>query len=204
MYAEGEGLAKLESALRQELFSGEETDQVAALHLLHGFEHVAPLTLDTASTFVSSGNSEDIRVAALAMLVKFEPAQQGLAALANFLANRPGDASSSWMNIDSDVSQIRDRTALKQLEALSTLRNQRVQFGAMLAIRNMHDPSSVATLIKHLDDRGETRYQAAITLSEIFGDPSEFRPTIPFFEKNPEKYVVYWKHWWAQRQRATR
>ncbi|HEY0564494.1 MAG TPA: hypothetical protein VGC88_02865 [Terriglobales bacterium] len=202
MYAEGEGLAKLESALRQELFSGEEADQTAALHLLHGFPHVGPLTLDTASTFVSAGTSADVRVAALAMLVKFEPAQQGLAALASFLADRPGDTSFSWMNVGFDVSQIHDCAALKQLGALSAMRNQDVQFGAMQAIRNMHDPSSAATLIKHLDDKGETRYQAAITLYEIFGDPKDQWPGMDAFDKHPEKYVAYWKQWWVQRQRA--
>jgi hypothetical protein len=203
MYAEGEGLAKLESALRQELFSGEETDQLAALNLLHGFEHLAPLTWDTVSTFVSTGSTENIRVQALAIMIKFTRPQQGLAALIRYLEEHAREERPiAWSNVGSDVSVIRDRSALKLLEALTATQDQEIRLTAMQAVRNMHDPSSAAALIKRLDDRGESRYQAVITLYEIFGGPDQHGPSMPLFEKQPDRYVAFWKRWWSEREQA--
>jgi HEAT repeat protein len=200
----GSGLARLESALlnilEQAPPGGPYHDDLRALYLLEG---LPALGREGMSRMVRLANSPDpnIALAAIGTLLKAKR-PQNVELLKQYLDNYHGDKEpvSVW-SIGAYLREIRDPEALPALEALSGSRFTSVQLGAMDALRKIKSPSSAPVLIQRLDDpNGAVRYQAVISLAEMFGKQQEFAPSMKLFEDDPQKYVALWKTWWSQQQ----
>jgi len=203
----GQGLKKLEQALRSVLLLTDREDQVRALELLGGFDEVAP---DTIFALLSLTHSADPAVAlsAFVVLLKTEDAEN--VNQADLLANLkiyldsypPGAEPAQLTNIGSELGQIRSDKALVGLEAIADCRYVAIRFGALSAIRHIRSPESAPVLIQHLDDSdSNVRYVAVIALAEIFQKYGDYAPGMGLFDKNPDFYVRLWKNWWAQEGR---
>lgn len=206
--AGGQGLEKLEQALRAVLLLTDRDDQIQALELLGGFDQATP---GTSSALLSLTHSPDpvVVLSAFVVLLKISgtPDIDQADLLANlkiYLDSYPlGTEPTQLTNIGSELGHIQSDKALAGLEALSDCRYVPIRFGALSAIRNVRSPNSASVLIRHLDDKdGNVRYVAVIALAEIFQKYGDYAPGMGLFDKNPDFYTRLWKDWWVQEGRA--
>jgi len=198
----GTGLARLESALINALEQappgGPYHDDLRAVYMLESFPVLSPEGLARMSKLANSPQP-DIALAAIGTLLKTK-SPRSVELLRAYLESYRGDKEpmSVW-GIGAWLREIDDPVARPTLEALSGSRFTSVQLGAMDALRKMKNPSSVPVLIQRLDDSNKVvRYQALITLSEIFHKDREFAPSMQLFDQDPERYVSAWKLWLSQ------
>lgn len=195
------GLPKLRSALLDSALRGNRDDQIRALQLLHGFDSFdadSILNLDS----LLNPNDPEIGFSALAVVIKANPLE-GVERLRSYLDSYEGDAQPmALVNIETDLSLIRDDRTRLTLEALSVSRYVSIREGAVQALRGIKDPRSGPALAKRLDDPNSTiQYLAVISMAEIFGKyDGDYAPSMYLFDKNPEKYIELWKQWWADRE----
>jgi len=192
------GLAKLRFALTRILQQGKPDDQVRALQLLNGLDTIDQQALTTVA---QASDSKDPRVAlsALAVLLKSDTPESVKRLRAYLDGYRGGAEPDALMNIQSDLGKVRDRRALRDIEALSASRFVEIRRGAMAALEEMRSTESAPVLIERLDDPDSIVQQMAIiALAQTFQKYGDYAPGIELFKRNPKKYIDLWKKWWAE------
>jgi hypothetical protein len=191
------GLGRLESALGAILEDHNFDDQVSAMRLLQGFDHLSPVTLARLTMLSSSSNSE-AAVSAIAVLLTTKSANSVRRLNEWLLRHNSGGPPAGLMSVGSELGQVTDPAALDALEGITASRYPSLRLGAMMGIRNIRNPQSARALVARLDDPDiNVRYLAVITLSEIFAKDGEYAPTMYLFDQNPNFYTGLWKSWWS-------
>ncbi|MFZ0745350.1 MAG: hypothetical protein WAM85_13145 [Terracidiphilus sp.] len=191
------GFLKLQSTLAEIVHENGREDKINAMQLLDGMENLQPGTLAQITPLITSQDPE-LAFNALAIMIKAR-APGSLELLIQYLKGYQGDgALFPIANIGGDLNEIRNREDLSALESLTSSRLLAIRLGSMEAIRNIGAASSAPTLIQRLSDSDSTiRYIAVITLSEIFNQHGDYKPSMAEFRKRPDFYTKEWKDWWA-------
>lgn len=171
-----------------------------ALDILMTFRSISD---STERDVAALSASNDVRTAAKAQVVLLGTGKnQYYAGLNNFLslhgADIPGEELASIFGRVDDPGPDADP---KVFASLSELQLAPSRLAAMLALRKIHSPESIPTLIGHLDDPdANIQHLAVITLNEIVG--YDVGPSVPEFKRNPQMYINRWKQWWDQEGKA--
>lgn len=162
------GVAKLQNVLAAVAAKGDRADQLRALQLLQGFDHIADATVSVVTPM--SQFRDDIALTAFGVLLKTKSADS-VNRLERYLESYTANSyPRALFAIGSDLSKITDANALPALHGLRGSRFYSVQFGAMSAMRRIKQTDCVPILIQRLDDHNsDIRYVAVITLAEING-----------------------------------
>jgi hypothetical protein len=193
------GLTKLQQVLAAVVQTAGQTDQLKALQMLQGFDHIADGTLSIVKPLCQSSDA-NTALTAIGVLLKTKSPESVLR-LQLYLDSYTTDAQPvALFVIGPELGEITNAKALPALEALSASRFLSITFGAMDGIRHIRDAASVPTLIRRLDDTNSTvQYGAVITLAEICGKfEGDYAPSMYLFDKKPEYYVGLWKKWWSE------
>jgi HEAT repeat protein len=190
---------KLQHVLTSVAQSTVSLDQLRALRLLLGFDHIADETLSVVRPLSQSGDP-DIALTALGVLLRTKSVDS-VQKLRQYLESYTADAEpSALFVIGPELREISNPNALLALEALSRSKFRSVQSGAMDGIRRIRDPKSVPFLMAKLGDPdSDVQYVALITAAEILGKyEGDFAPSMYLFDKNPQYYIGLWKQWWVE------
>lgn len=193
------GPAKLQHVLTEVAQRSGSLDQLQALRVLLGFDHIKDETLSAVMPLTQSENP-DIALTALGVLLRTKSVDS-VGRLQRYLGSYTSDAEPvALFVIGPELGEISDAKALRALEALSGSKQRSVRFGAMDGIRRIKSPTSVPFLVARLDDLDSTvQYVALISLAEILGKyEDDFAPSIYLFDKRPQYYLGLWKQWWAE------
>ena len=193
------GPMKLQHVLTSVAQSGVSLDQLQALQLLLGFDHISDETLSVVRPLSQSGNA-DIALTALGVLLRTKSVDS-VQKLQQYLESYTANAEpSALFVIGPELREVSNPKALPALETLSASRFRSVRSGAMDGIRRMKDPKSVPFLIAKLGDAdSDVQYVALITVAEILGKyEDDFAPSMYLFERRPQYYIGLWKQWWAE------
>jgi hypothetical protein len=94
------------------------------------------------------------------------------------------------------IERVKDMRAIPSLGRLLHSADVNIRRGAAGGLRNTQDKAAIKPLTEALHDTDrEVQYQAVIGLAEITGAPSEWSPASATFEKDPNKYLDYWRDW---------
>ncbi|SRR6266404_1746055 len=195
-----QGLLKLQRVLSAVVQQAPGIEQLRALQILQGFDHIADDTLSVVRP-LSESSDPDIALTALGVFLKTKSTDSVLTLKRYFDSHRSDTQRVALFVIGPELSEITNPKALPALEALSTSKFLPIQFGAMDAIRRIRNVNSTPTLIQRLDDSNSTvRYVAVITLAEIYGKyEGDYAPSMYLFDKKPQYYTALWKTWWVER-----
>jgi hypothetical protein len=193
------GLLRLQRVLMMVVQRSEPLDQLRALRVLLGFDHITDDTLSAVTPLTQSDNP-DIALTALGVLLRTKSVDS-VERLERYLESHTSRAEpSALFVIGPELGQISSAKALPALEALSGSKILSIRHGAMDAIRKIRSPKSVRFLMAKLDDPDSTvQYVALITTAEILGKyEGDFAPSMYLFDKKPQYYLGLWKQWWAE------
>lgn len=193
------GPIKLQHVLTSVAQSTVSLDQLQALRLLLGFDHIADETLSVVRPLSQSGNA-DIALTALGVLLRTKSVDS-VQKLQQYLESYTANAEpSALFVIGPELREISNPNALPVLEALSGSKFRSVRSGAMDSIRRIRDPKTVPFLMAKLGDPdSDVQYVALITAAEILGKyEGDFAPSMYLFDKNPQYYIGLWKQWWVE------
>jgi hypothetical protein len=98
----------------------------------------------------------------------------------------------------STFEDIHDQKLLPTLLRYAESPNSTVRGSVVKALRQLHDPRSVATLVARLDDpEFVIRYDATFTLATIEGRVNaDWAPAYGEYKEHESKYLAQWKQWW--------
>jgi hypothetical protein len=195
------GLEKLQHGLAAIVRRGNRNDQVSAMRLLEGFGRLDRSTL-LAVDALSSSTDPEIAFSAIGILLK-TGMPESISKLRGYLeAYHEDQPTIALISAGTELSLVTNAKALPDVEALSGSRFISIQFAAMDAIRRIASATSAPVLVRRLDDANRNvQYSAVITLAELFDKSGDYGPSIELFDKNPQKYIVLWKQWWADQGR---
>lgn len=192
------GPMKLQHVLTSVAQSRVSLDQLQALRLLLGFDHISDETLSVVTPLSQSSNA-DIALTALGVLLRTKSVDS-VQRLRQYLESYTANAEpSALFVIGPELREISNPDALPAMRALSGSKFRAVRSGAMEGIRRIKDPKSVPFLMTKLDDPdSDVQYVALITAAEILGKyEDDFAPSMYLFERRPQYYIGLWKKWWA-------
>ncbi len=195
----GFGLDALQSVLAAIINQAEPRDWISALRLLQGFDDLSPETIAAVALGTKSKNY-DIALTSWAVILK-NHSPESLQAFEKYIENYRGGTEPSFalIGVEEGLAGFHDPKDLASLELLADSHILHIRRGAIRALRGMRNPSSAATLVKHLDDGDHyIQYQSVITLNEIFLKNGDYGPSMMLFDENPGKYTTLWKKWWAE------
>jgi hypothetical protein len=193
----GQGLRKLEVALALTAKQGSSEDQVRAMRVLEGFDQLGPETLSAVMPLASS-DDPDVALSAIAVLLKNKVVGAVPILEAYLRTHHLSHLPAAILSVGGELGGGSDGHDLNALEALTSSRILSIQWGAIFGVRKMRNPHSAKVLVGLLDNANpDVRFQAVITLSEIFRKGDDYAPDVPSFNRNPEFYVGLWKSWWA-------
>lgn len=100
------------------------------------------------------------------------------------------------------IGELRALAARPQLAALLDSPSVELVRAAAVALRQLHDPSTVPNLIQALDNGDqEVRYQAVMGLAEL--EPSvDEGPSYDLYRSDEPRYLRFWKQWWVSSGRS--
>lgn len=198
----GSGLEKLQQVMTLMVKNSDAADQLSALRVLLGFDHVTSETVLAVMPLTESHNSQ-IALTAIGVQLRTK-SLSSLNKLQKYLETYPSNTEPLALSvIDSELRGIDDPGALNVLESLSVSSSRSVRYGAMDGIRKIRDPKSISFLITKLDDPdSNAEYTALITIAEITGkDEGDFAPSMYLFDRNPQYYLALWRKWWVDEGR---
>jgi HEAT repeat protein len=197
--SEAPGLGKLQTALAGISRSSNQQDQIRAMELLSGFDHISATTVSAISQLGDSPNPK-VALAAVSVLLRAGVAsgdtQDALLRLSAYLQAH-GNLDEMLANVGGELGLVNDARSLELVEVLSGSKSVAIRRGALQSLRAMRNPAASRTLVMRLDDGdGYVRYLSVMTLAETFGKHGDYAPTMNLFDQNPEFYVGLWKSWW--------
>jgi|HubBroStandDraft_2_1064218.scaffolds.fasta_scaffold08834_3 hypothetical protein len=198
----GSGLEKLQQVMILVVKNSSGPDQLSALRVLLGFDHVTDETVLAVTPLTQSADA-DVALTAIAVQLRTK-SLKSLERLQTYLEIYKSNAEPlALFVIGPELREISDPEALDVLESLSASRFRSIRSGAMDGVRKIRDPKSVSFLIGRLDDAdSDIRYTALITLAETTGkSEGDFAPSMYLFEQKPQYYLGLWKRWWADEGR---
>ncbi len=173
------GPLKLQHILVVVAQRSETIDQLSALRILLGFDHITDDTLLAVEPLTQSSNV-DIALTALGIQLRTKSIDS-VERLRRYLETYRSDAEPlALFVLGPELGEINDPRALPALESLAASKFRSIRYGAMDGIRKIKDPKSVSFLIDKLDDSDTTvQYVALITLAEILGKyEDDFAPSM--------------------------
>lgn len=194
----GPGLPKLQAALNTLGRQGT-SDQLTALQVLLGFQHITDETRATAAT-LSESPDPNLALTAIGILLRtksIDSLQQPERYLTSHIIHSEPFA---LYVIGPEVGDFRNPKALSTLEILGQSKYRSIKSGAMDAIRRIKSTKSIPYLMSKLSDPDrDAQYVALIAAAEILGKyEGDFAPSMYLFDQKPEYYLGLWKQWWLE------
>ena len=191
----GSGLDQLEKDLDSAI-SENNPSLPNVFELLKTFGSVSPVTEEKLDSLTHNSNPLYAAGAFAVLLTTKKP--QYYANLGQFLRLHGSEIPpEQLMTIYGRIQDPGSAADARVFDELSNLPLPVIKLGAMFSIRKLKSPYSVPTLISHLSDSDPTiEYLAVITLNEIVGNGSNFGPSMPQFDKNPQNFISLWQRWW--------
>jgi hypothetical protein len=133
----------------------------------------------------------DIRLSAAASLLASGDLE-ALAAAEPVLMSQDSSAESFLFGLTEGV---RDERAVPVLSRLLKAPNAKIRQATAHALRNIKSATSSRALVRALDDDDVmVKYDAVLGLAEFTGQ-SQWGPSVPAFQENPNRYIEHWKEW---------
>jgi len=200
------GKELLQADLSTGLNSSDPEARLDAMHYLGSFQRQWP-GVATALWPVAQSDSTPLveRLSALSTLMG-TPRPEYVALIEKLAETESGEIAQhprEAYNVGVAFMHVKDQRSLPDLIAIAQGPVETWHFGAVHAMRNLHNPKSIPTLVKALDDPDRsTQYQALITLAEITHKGGDYGPGLGLFDPDPGKYIDLWKRWWESEGRA--
>ena len=192
-------LLKLQNVLASLAREDGSKDQLNALQVLLGFQHITQTTISVV-TPLSESPDPNIALTAIGILLRTKSATS-VQRLQRYLAAHTSETEPLALYvIGPELSEIRSEEALAVLELLSQSKFRPVKSGAMDAIRGIKSPKSIPFLMAKLSDPDkDVQYVALISAAEILGKYEDnFAPSMYLFDQKPQYYLGLWKQWWTE------
>lgn len=171
-----------------------DAERLPLLELLNNFSQISDRTAKVLNELVSSDNMRIALQSAVVLMSKGKGSPQLFSAFINMLRNAP---VSEWPNSKDAVAffvayaNTSDEAAL---ESLATGPRADIRYASLYALRKLADPNTTEFFLKELDSSdSDARYQALISLADIWHKYGDYAPGMGPFDKDPQKYIRLWK-----------
>lgn len=106
--------------------------------------------------------------------------------------------SELWSQLVRRVSELRQAAAVPDLAQLIQSSNSALARAAVVALRQLHDRSTIPHLVAALDNADQqVRYQAVMGLAEL--EPGvNGGPAWSVYQSDEQRYLQMWKRWWSE------
>jgi hypothetical protein len=200
------GRKGLKIDLAVELASPDPRVRMQGLYYLRLFQHPLPedimlargILLGPATSFLE-------RLYALAFLLT-DPQPEDIAVAADFAEQHADEVKQNARlasPIGGGLALARTPGSIPDLIRIAKSPVEWWHAGALTGLRKIANPIVIPFLVSVLDDPDPVvAYIALITLAEMTKKYGDFGPGRGLYDKDPQKYIALWKHWWETEGRA--
>lgn len=199
---ESVGIEGLRNALRSELTSeGPAVNLSQTLSILAQFSTIDKLTEDQLNK-TRMTKSADFGIQSLTILAKGSKNKEVYTSeLISQVANSPGQPYTHPEDLFGVIAFTDNPSDLPNLEKIVAESSSHIlRLAAMNTIRESMSAQSMPFLASMLySSDSQIQYDAVISLAELTTAPSDYAPFLPRFNRDPDRYLNYWKEWTKQR-----